>query len=268
MLRNLKNPSRVVAAIRSASAGAVIDHDAGRRLRPTPVHRGKTILRLLTLAIAGALASPAQAATVTSSSFATVTLGRQDDAQPMIFLDLFDSQLGDLTSATLVLDVSSAFSFFVGAHSSPQFAGVSMASTIALSSSMPGLGTLLDGSLNPTMAPRSFPPTNLAVLLGPFTDSESVTFTFSLPAVLSEFRRPGGGQFNVFCNWRTDFAVLTSTLDVIEPTVQDKCAATIEYTYSSAQGVPEPAPLPLIGLAALGLYGTTRRRVVRMGSRP
>jgi hypothetical protein len=216
-------------------------------------------MRPLALAFAMVLSSSAQAETVTSSFFALTQLGTNDGVQFSQQLHLFDSDLGVLTSATLVLDASSAVRFVVEAHSLFVVGGASMEATLSMTSSIPALGALLDTSLIMELAPQNYPAASIGILVGPFTDSDSATHTFSLPADLGALQSPGGGTFDVSCGWNTEFAILTGTIQVLLYDLAAKCAGSIEYTYATAQTVPEPAPLPLIGLAGLGLFVTARR---------
>lgn len=217
----------------------------------------RAVLAFATLA----LAAGAQAATV------TFQYGFDDELvnTPFIHtgpLGLFDSTLGTLTSASLL--VRGRYQLSLGGTNAS-----SDSQTVELLSQ---LGSTWDSSLNELDAfITEQVGWSYSTGTQTYAPGETKTFSFgplsagyldNLESILHLLQAEGGGSFDMTCTTSSS----TSTRDpasnfTVSQDAMASCGARVVYTYDAAPAsvVPEPAALALVTLA-LGMVGVASRR--------
>lgn len=216
--------------------------------------------RLSLLAAALGLAASAHAATVSynfSNPLATTEINQTGA------LGLFDSNLGTLTGATIIVNGAAVMSF-TGNNTAAQSQRATLTSSVELfwDSSINALDPFLTDSVLMTATSGS---QQYAIgetkSFGPFNTNGSNTD--DLATILGALQAAGGGSFNVTCDSSSGLAVQGGGGNIATTqSTQAQCGASIEYTYRERQvQVPEPGTLALIGLAIAGIgFGARRRK--------
>lgn len=221
--------------------------------------KNTTTKKLLGGVVLALAASGAHAVTISGGSFANpeeVTEINQSGV-----LDLFDSTLGALISATLTLD-GYATSEITLTNNAQQAQLVSAVGSVALFFTESGIGDL--GIPDPALT-LNLDYTGGFVSLaagavqsfGPVQDVQQ-TVIFK-DAGASIFAQAGGGQFQLDCTSISGLNLQGGGGNVdSSQTTTAGCGASIEYDYQPRVTVPSPAPLTLISLGLIGIAGLRR----------
>jgi len=220
-------------------------------------------LLLKSILIAGsALALNANAAIISGGSFTNAE--QTTEINQSGNLNLFDSNLGNLTSVSFSFTGSGTTSFSVTNNAAQsQLARVDSSVELNYSSTNAAIAALL-GTLTQPLVILSFTTGNQSYApgetknFGPFLDSDSANQIFT--TALAAFQQPGGGVFNVNCQSLSGISIVGGGGNVnSSQSTLAGCGASISYTYS-AHNVPEPASISMIGLGLAGISFLRRRK--------
>jgi len=199
------------------------------------------IKKLAVVAGASLLAMAAQAGTVTynfTNPFQPTEISQSGT------LGLFDSTLGTLTGATLVVDAGIEGTIHLqlgGAATGTNVRGTTN-SDIGLNSSLASIDALFNGvsdvALSFTTGWVAMTP-NSTHDSATLSDSDSLTFSLGL-AGLSQ---AGGGNFSLSCDSLSSFTVAGGAgFSGGSQTTYGRCGASITYTYDDAPRPTSPSP--------------------------
>lgn len=212
-----------------------------------------------------AVTTPGANTAVISSQFNLPLVESRTELDESYFLDLFDSSIGTLTSASIAFFGSATFN-----HSGTNKATKTQNSTLTSSTELIFSTSL--GALSGFMpAPLAFSATSgkvsyasgQTIAFGPFASSIN-SLSIDLSSILDSLQSNGGGNFNVSCESVSDFQLKGGggNINTTQETTAG-CGAQITYVYNAAppsSTVPEPGSFALMGFALAGM-GVVRRKV-------
>lgn len=175
-------------------------------------------------------------------------------------LALFDSNLGTLTGATLIIYGAAEFNF-TGSNNSVQTqkCNITSSTELTFNSTLTALDTLIQNQ-NPAIYLSASSglvtyASNETKFFGPF--SKDSDFSYDLSSILSSIKTPGGGNFNLTAQSLSGLNVFGGGGNVsTTQTTMAGAGAKIIYSYTP---VPEPSALFLSSIAGICLLLTRRR---------
>ena len=212
--------------------------------------------------------------TVASANAATVSFSFSNSLEPTEInqtgsLALFDSNLGTLTGASLLIDAK--LKGIVGLSNSAsqaQRVRAQLNSDIGISSSLSVVDQLFNNvaDLSITFDTGLLTIQPNASYTSPLL-SDAATLTHDLGTALGSLSVSGGGNFTLNCTSLSGMTVWGGGGNLgASPSFQASCGGTITYTYDPAPVPPVPVPaggvgmLGLMGLGILGLAARMRRK--------
>ena len=223
-------------------------------------------LPLAVLAALGMMAGSVQADVISGGSFGIVE--ETTEITQSGNLDKFDTTLGTLTSAKIILE-GSMTSTITLENTAAQDQTVQATGSVELGwgddlGGALGLPGLFSGIfvLDVITGPQTLSPGQTASI-GPLNDVDMAMFTYNDAATLGALSGGAGDMFAVTCESLSGLALQGGGGNVnSSQQTTAGCGASIEYTFDAApppQPMPLPAPLALLGLGRVGL-GIARRR--------
>jgi hypothetical protein len=216
----------------------------------------KTSAALLVLLLCP-LAAYSQTLT-TSSEYGLPIVKTKTEINQTGTLAKFDSNLGELTGATLIIYGAADFSV-QATNNSPQSQTARIGSTTSLfiTSSETALNNLIQSENESIDLAYRTPLTTFAsgetINFGPITDEEQ--FSYDLAPILASLQSNGAGSFTINVESMSGLSIVGGggNLSASQFTIAG-AGAKIVYSY-----VPEPSSALLCGIAGLGLIVRRRR---------
>ena len=218
-----------------------------------------TIKKVTTFCALALAASGAQAAVISGGSF--MNAEETTEINQSGVLNLFDSLLGTLVSATLTLEGYATSSISL-TNNAAQNQSVSATGSVALFFTESGIADL--GIADPAMTLNLDYTSGFVNLLsgetqvfGPVTDDQQVVIFKAADA--SVFATPGGGQFQIGCTSISGLNVLGGGghVDADQDTTAG-CGASIEYEFEEQVELPSPTPRALLAGGLIGIAAVRR----------